>query len=185
MHKALAALLLAGFVSSTAAYAAPMRAYDAVYELTSPTGKGSIHQMSDGKGHLRTESSQGGQKVVSIFDYPGKVCITLLETQKMYMKQPMTPVQADSADVDKLKKTAKDIGSKVIDSHPCHGYESKVGGSVTQSWIGDDIQNLVHSESTTPQGKTSMSLKSFSKNAPAGDLLAVPSGYKEMKMPGK
>ena len=188
MPKALAALLLAGFVSSVAAYAAPsgyVRAYDAVYELSSPAGKGSMHQMSDGKGHLRTETVQGGQKIVSILDFPGKVAITLIDAQKMIMKQPMTPAQADTADLDKQKKTSKEIGSKVIDSHPCHGYESKTGSIVSQIWIGDDIQNLVRSESSTPQGKSSMTLKSYSKNAPAADLLAVPAGYKELKMPGQ
>ncbi len=96
----------------------------------------------------------------------------------------MTSAQQESGDF-KPKANQKSIGSKVVDSHPCHGYETKQSDSVQQFWIGDDIDNLVHSEVTSKVGKSVISLKSYSKTAPKTDLLAIPSGYKEMKMPGK
>ena len=68
-----------------------VKAYDAVYEQTTPVGKSTMRQMCDGKGHMRTETNMNGQKTVSILDFPNKTAITVMEAQKMYMKTPMSP----------------------------------------------------------------------------------------------
>jgi hypothetical protein len=185
MNRAQLLLALAGLLSISGSQAAQpgyVKAYDAGYDITSPAGKSTLHQMSDGKGHMRSESTTGAMKTISIMDFPGKVAYTVMAAQKMYMKTPMTAAQ-ETSDPTKQPPKGKSLGAKVIDSHPCHGYESGENGAVSQVWIGDDIQNLVHSETKTAGGKTVMALKSYDAKAPAQDLLLIPAGCKEMKMP--
>jgi hypothetical protein len=169
--------------SALAAKVETPKAWDAVYQIISPTGNSTMHQISDGKGHIRTEQSQSGHTTTTILDFPGKVMTVIMPEQKMYMKNQMTDADVANANVTKQKPTGKELGAKVIDGHPCHGYESSTGKIVSRAWIGDDIQNLVRSETTTPQGNTTMALKSYSGSAPNQDLTVVPLGYKEMKMP--
>lgn len=188
MNKSSILLILAGVVTTGAAGAAPvdnMKAYDAVYEQSSPVGKLTMHQLCDGKGHLRTETEMSGQKTITILDFPNQVAITVMEAQKMYMKTPMTAEAKKSADPTGVTQNAKSLGVKVIDAHPCHGYESKAGDVVSLVWIGDDIHNVVRSESTSPHGKTTMALKRYSAAAPAQDLTIIPADCKEMKVPGR
>lgn len=185
MKKALVLAVLACGSTSAAFSAQPdyLKPYDATYEMTSPAfGKSTMHQMSDGKGHVRSEMEVKGNKTTTILDFAGKQAITVMEPQKMYIKSPMRPDQADSVDLTKSKGDRKSLGSKVVLTHPCHGYESKQGETIAQVWIGDDIQNLVLSETTSKAGKTVMALKSYSAKAPTTDLMLIPATYKEMKM---
>jgi len=185
--KATALLLaLAGSFTVGQAFAADAYppAYEATYEMTIPgIGLSTSHQMSDGKGHVRIESVTRGTKTVSIQDYPNKVQITIMEAQRMYMKGPMKIENSITDEQSAKKANAKSLGTKTVSGHPCHGWESKTGTATCQSWIGDDIHNLVRSETTMPSGKVVMELKSYSAKAPTGNLTAVPPDYKEMKIP--
>ena len=188
MKKSSILLVLAGLVSVGSAQAAPVenaKPYDALYEQTTPIGKATMRQMCDGKGHMRTETNMNGQKTVTILDFPNKTAITIMEAQKLFMKTPMSADVQKTAEPNVQQPNAKSLGSKVVSSHPCHGWETKSGNIDSLTWIGDDIHNLVRSESTTPQGKTVLDLKSFSSKAPAQDLTAIPPECKEMKVPGR
>ncbi|HEY9716047.1 MAG TPA: DUF4412 domain-containing protein [Trichormus sp.] len=187
MTKKALLLALAGIATTCQAFAMSdyPKAYDATYEMTAPgSGVTKTHQMSDGKGHMRIESEARGMKTISIYDYPNNVMYTIMEAQKMYMKMPLKQQGAITDETSAKKANAKSLGAKTIDGHPCHGWESKTGAITSDCWIGDDIHNLVLSETTAPTGKVMMALKSYSAKAPGGDLAAIPPNYKEMKMPG-
>jgi len=188
MTKTAAVLAIATSFVACQAFAAGEipQAYDATYEMTSPgAGLTKMHQMSDGKGHMRVESETRGMKSTAIYDYPGKIMYSLMDAQKMYIKMPIKDEATKITDENSAKKAnAKSLGTKTVDGHPCHGWETKTGTTTSACWIGDDIHNLVRSETTTSSGKMVMELKTYSAKAPAGDLAAIPSNYKEMKMPG-
>jgi len=173
-------------------------AYDATYEMTksytaAAGSKTIIHEMSDGKGHVRKESTESfpnGQTERSstdIYDYSDNMMTRLMDDQKMYITMPIPSgfeLLAHTIDEEHLKNfrpNAKSLGTRVIDGHPCRGYELSVDDNVAstvQLWIADDIHCMVQSETTLPNGKELLALKSFSHKAPANDLSAVPSGYK-------
>jgi YD repeat-containing protein len=158
--------------------------YDVTMTSTTPAGPNTIRTSCDGKGHLRSEVDTQGQKTISLIDYPAMTVTSLIVAQKMMIKMPMPAQEDPITDAESAKKAhAKDLGSKVMNGHPCHGYETKKDDTTTQTWVGDDIHYLVHSELTTPKMKCVTDLKSYSDKAPEASLFDVPAGYKEMKMP--
>lgn len=188
MNK-IALLVCAAFGATVCgAYAAdleyPKQAYDATYTTTGPSGSSSLRMASDGKGHLRTESSSGGYKVISISDYPNKMAYSIMEAQKMVMKVPLKPTPNVQDAASAKKANAKDLGIKVVNGHPSHGWEYTTDGGKVQTWIGEDTHCLVKSETTTPQGKMTMDIKTYSGSAPGDDAFKVPAGYKTMTVPG-
>jgi hypothetical protein len=113
------------------------------------------------------------------------VVITVIPASKMIMRTPMTTLttQPVITDVQSAQKQgAKSLGAKIVDGHPCHGFETSTKGVISQVWIGDDIQHMVHSDTTGPNFKSSMSLKTWSDKAPAPELFKTPVGYKEMSI---
>lgn len=176
---------LIGSFGPTSAHDGPKSSFEATYASAGPAGASTVRMISDGKGHMRTETSTNGNKFVSIMDYPAKQAITLIEAQKMAMRVPLKPAQ-DVHDAQSAKKSkARPLGSKVVNGHPCHGWEYSVqtGGKV-EVWTGDDINYLVKSETTVPQGKMTMDLKSWKPATPGADQFKVPAGYKMMQVPG-
>lgn len=168
------------------AYEGPKVAFDATYTSAGPAGASTVRMISDGKGHMRTETSTNGQKMVSIMDYPGKQVVTLIEAQKMAMKSPLKTSGADVHDADTAKKMkAKSLGTKVVNGHPSHGWQYTHEGATVEVWTGDDINYMTKQETTTPQGKFTMDLKSYSATAPSPDVFKIPSGYKMMALPGQ
>lgn len=163
----------------------PKQVFDATYETKdTKIGNHSMRMVCDGKGHMRVESEAGGQKTVSIMDYPNKVCTTLIEAQHMAMRMPLTAPQKQITDEASAKREgAKSLGAKVVNGHPCHGYESSQSGGTSRVWIGDDTRYLVRSETITPNGTIAMDLKAWSTAQPSADMFVVPAGYKEMKLP--
>jgi hypothetical protein len=161
----------------------PKKAYDATYEIKASTGDSTMRMGSNGKG-LMFVQSMGKSKTMdttSITDYPNKVVITVIPASKMIMRTPMTTTQPVITDVQSAQKQgAKSLGAKTVDGHPCHGFESSTKGIISQVWIGDDIQHMVHSDTTGPNFKSSMSLKTWSDKAPSADAFKTPAGYKEM-----
>lgn len=158
--------------------------FDVTMTSKTPAGESTIRTTCDGKGHLRSEVNTAGQKSISLMDYPANTITSLLEAQKMMIKMPMPAQEEQITDAESAKKVhAKDLGSKVMNGHPCHGYEVKKDDTVTQTWVGDDIHYLVHSEVTSPKLKSVTNLKSYSTKAPEATFFDIPAGYKEMKMP--
>ena len=164
----------------------PKRTYDALYEIkTEKMPTSTIRMGSDGKGLTLSESKSANQSTRSITDFPNKETITLIMSSKMLMRTPMTVNTAPSLKNEDLGKQpgVKKLGAKVIDGHPCHGYESaKQAGSTTQTWIGDDTNFLVYSETTGPSFNSTMSLTSWSDKAPPPDDFKIPTGWKEMSV---
>lgn len=188
LKKTMVALVIAGSVGT--AYAAttlegPKVVFDATYTSISPAGTSTVRMISDGKGHMRTETSTNGQKFISIMDYPKKESVTLMEAQKMAMKMTLKASTDVHDETSAKQANAKSLGNKVVNGHPSHGWQYTTAGGTTETWTGDDIKYLVKSETKTPQGKVTMDLKSFSNKLPSGDLFSIPAGYKIMAMPGQ
>lgn len=155
-------------------------ACDATYETASAGTSSVMRSVSDGKGHMRTETTTPQGKVVSIIDYPNSVMWSLIEAQKMAMKLPFDPNAGGPAirDAQSAEKFgAKPLGVKVIDGHPCHGWQTTVQGTTSESWVGDDINTLVYSVSKGSYGESSMHLKSYSAAQPDPSLFTVPPDY--------
>ncbi|MDR3612717.1 MAG: DUF4412 domain-containing protein [Candidatus Obscuribacterales bacterium] len=184
------ALACSSSMSTIKALAADIPSYakkpfDVTMTSKNQGAENTIRTSCDGKGHVRSEVDAGGQKSISMMDYPGNTITSLIVAQKMMIKMPMPKQEDQITDAESAKKAnAKDLGAKVMNGHPCHGYELKKGDTVSQTWIGDDIHYLVHSEITSPKIKSVTDLKSYSAKAPEASLFDIPPGYKEMKMPG-
>jgi hypothetical protein len=181
--------VVAAFTWCVAAYAVdyPKKVFDATYEVVNPASKAVMRMASDGKGHMRTETNSAASKVVTISDYPNAASLTLMEAQKMAIKGKLNADSYQGAEpADMKKKNARDLGSKVVAGHPCHGWEyTTTSGKtvfVTQIWTGDDTGWLVQSTSKLPTGDTVQTLKSWSAAPPSPTLFSmnVPDGYKVM-----
>jgi hypothetical protein len=121
--KVLASLAFAviSLTSASAAHAADKKielypkVYDANYECVSATGKTEMRLTSDGKGKLRSESKGPSFKVVSISDYPGKICYSIMDAQKMITKMPLKQGYEGNMDAETAKKkTPKTLVSKIL-----------------------------------------------------------------------
>ncbi|HEY9868126.1 MAG TPA: DUF4412 domain-containing protein, partial [Candidatus Obscuribacterales bacterium] len=166
----LSSILFSATCLPSTAQAWPTKAFDATYQSTAAGQTTVMRQISDGRGHMRTESSTPQGRVISIIDYPNKVVWSLMEAQKMAMKMPFNPNAAGPAvrDAESARQyNSKPLGAKVIDGHPCHGWQTTVQGTTSESWIGDDINNLVYSVTSGPYGQSSMRLKSYSADQPS------------------
>ncbi len=182
----LSCLLLAGASSPSMAQSWSKKAYDATYDMTAGGRTMTMRMINDGQGHQRQETSTPQGKVISILDYPNKVMWSLMEAQKMAMKMPLNPSAGGPAinDAESAKQyNAKSLGTKVIDGHPCQGWQATTQGMTSESWIGNDINNLVYSVSSGPQGQSTMKLKQFSSAKPSPSLFTVPPDYKVMAIP--
>ncbi len=158
----------------------PTKAFDAKYDLTSPSGKSELRMASDGAGKFLTATSAAGASYVTLVDYKKKTSTTLIEQGKMAMQSALPPGGTFVSDENTVKKAGgKEIGTKVIKGHPCHGYKYTNPSGGSEVWIGDDVKIVVESITTSPQGKTTMSLKSVA-GAPPADAFKVPPGYKLM-----
>jgi outer membrane lipoprotein-sorting protein len=172
-------------VSCSAALAVdyPRKTFDATYEVAGSTGNSTMRMSSDGKGKMRVENITPAAKVVTISDYPSLAAITILEAQKMAMKSKLTAESYQGSETEDMKKRgAKDLGSKEVAGHPCHGWEytTPAAKSSTQTWIGNDIGWMVQSASQFPSGKSVVTLKTFSNKAPDAALfnMTPPAGFK-------
>lgn len=159
---------------------APKAAFDATFVAGGPAGSSTVRMVSDGKGHMRTETKTNGQTFVTIMDYPGKVAYTVLDAQKMVMKTPLTATTEVHDSESAKKAKAKSLGAKTVNGHPCHGWEYTIPGGKSEVWTGDDINYLVKSETTTKQGKMTMDLKTWAAPKLGANDFKVPTGYKVM-----
>jgi hypothetical protein len=182
---ALAATIVCAAAAQAIEY--PKIQFDATYQSTAPQGTTQMRMVSDGKGHMRVESTASGQKFISISDYPNKMLYSIIEAQHMVMRMPLKdqPEQPQIHDEESAKRAnAKSLGAKVVNGHPAHGYEYSTPNGTTVVWIGDDIHYMVRSEMTTKDGtKVVTDLKQWSAGAPSANDFQVPSGYKVMEVP--
>jgi hypothetical protein len=159
----------------------PKVAYQATYEMTSP-GQPSMTNTSwsDGRGHTRTEQVVAGRKSATIIDFNAKVMYSVVDETKSVMKIPLNE-SAWKYDPDYMKRTGwQSLGAKVVEGHPCTGWQINTGGHLTQIWTGTDTDCTVLS---LQDGKPNMRLLSFQRTNPPAALFSIPAGYKLMDMP--
>ncbi|HEY9791771.1 MAG TPA: DUF2092 domain-containing protein [Candidatus Obscuribacterales bacterium] len=179
-HLCLALGLISMLAPNAVAGNYPTQKFDAKYEISSPQGKTDMRMASDGAGHFMTESVAHGFKSTSLLNYLEGTSTTLIEQGKMAMKTKLPPSGGMVADESSVKSAGgKQIGAKVVNGHPCHGYEYSASGVKTQVWIGDDCHITVQSTTDSAAGKQVMNLKSLA-GAPPADVFKVPTGYKMM-----
>lgn len=166
---------------ATAATKYPTEVFDAKYVLTTGAGgKTDMRMASDGKGHFLTQTTTGGQQYGTIVDYLNQTSVSLIPQGKIAMKTKLPATGGYVADESSVKQmNGKSLGTKIINGHPCHGYEYVTGTAKTQTWIGDDCKIVVQSVTQSSAGKSTMELKTIA-GKPTADLFEVPAGYKLM-----
>jgi outer membrane lipoprotein-sorting protein len=190
MKELLSIGLVSLWLCAATAYAqeGPKQAFDATYTSTNQMGTSTMRMISDGKGHMRTETTTSGMKSVTITDWPNHCQLTILDPQKMVMKMQLkSSGQSDIHDAESAKKSnATSLGTTTIAGHPCHGWKSTNAVGTTELWIGDDINYMVRSETILKTGgqKVTTELKNWSKATPSADQFKAPANYKVTEMPG-
>lgn len=170
---------LSGMTGANAANNWPKKPFDASYQVSSPSGQSTLRMATDGKGHLRSESSAANYNVVTLMDYTNSTQTSLIEMNKMAMQSKIPPEGAYIVDEESAKKAnGKSLGSKVVGGHPCHGWSISSPGGTSEVWVADDIGCMVLSTSNGPAGKMKTELKKFSNTAPDASAFKVPAGYK-------
>lgn len=160
----------------------PSKAYDLTYALTSPSGSSQMRMVSNGKGKIATQTTVANMKMTSIADYPAKMAYSIMDAQKMVYKMKLQPSQGNIlSDESAAKLKAKSLGNKVIDGHPCKGWQYSASGVDTETWIATDLEAAVKSVTKSPQGTTTMVLKSVSTKSPDESIFVIPAGYKVMQ----
>ena len=159
------------------------KVYDATYETSSTAGTIKMHQISDGKGKMRSETTApGGGSSISIIDYPNHMSYSILEAQKMIMK---TPFKGDASGAPQDKTIpVTDLGSKMINGHMATGKLYKTPQGSTELWLDKASQIMVKSVSKSTGGTFETNVKTLTFNAPDEALFKVPtSGYKVIATP--
>jgi hypothetical protein len=179
MRRLEVVLLVATFATINAVSAQNYpNAYESSYE-TNMEGLGTqkIHYLSDGKGHVRTETTDVlGQTSLVLMDYPQHTLTTTLDIngQKRFMKTALPDYTGPAP----FKQDAKDLGAKVIDGHSCHGYEKTYpNGQTSDIWVEDKTDCTILTESVGVQPKSTTRLKSYADKAPVFSM-DLPTDYK-------
>lgn len=177
---AMLAMVLVGLPDAIA-QSGPRVSYQASHELISPgSGPMTNTSWSDGRGHTRTEQVVAGRKSATIIDFNNKAIYTIQDDTKTVMRMPMSET-AWRYDPEYMKKSGwQSLGNKVIDGHPCTGWQINTAGHLTQIWSGTDTECTVLS---LQDGKPNMRLLSFQRMNPPAALFGIPAGYKLLEMP--
>ena len=159
--------------------------FDATYNVQSQAGKTSLRMLTDGQGHVRNDMTTAAGKMISIIDIPNKVMYSIMESQRLVTKMPYQDQGYSITDEQSAKAAnAKSLGVKVIDGHPCHGWQTISKDATTESWTGDDIGCVVFSTTKGSNYSSEMKLVKYSPAKPGPSEFAVPSGYKVMEANG-
>jgi len=192
-------LIVATSAAVNSAWAADYpKEYEATYEIIveGDVQHHYMHYMSDGKGHMRTEASdQKGITQICLKDYLQHTWIITMDINgPKYMKRFTTSSLPDYVGDDDFKnygafkKDAKDLGTKVIDKYPCHGYEKTFrngkGSDRVDCWYADDTKHMILQESVGFEPKCILKLKSWVNTAPSFSM-SLPSDYKPYPQPAE
>jgi hypothetical protein len=178
----------------------PTDAYDALYKKQKMTkqaegygndgGVSDYRFVTDGQGRIRIETEpanagfitgQKPPKTITIFDFPNGESYILLEKQKLAMRSPLKK-DASLAPMDdkRIKEVnGKSLGTRVINNHPCHGWEYELNGVKTETWTADDLKCPI--DTYTMNADTTldvMHLFKFSNRIPEPDEFNVPRDFK-------
>lgn len=186
------AILTAFLFSASAALAMNFqpKPYDATYTMQFGGQTYNQRRVSDGAGKERSELSTPNGTMINIQDTKNNVSYTVMPNRKMALKRTMDKVNRDKDknfvvnSYEKAKEVgAKPLGKKVIDGHPCQGFQYTHRGNVSEAWIGEDIGTLVLMKSTSPDGNVSMRLTSIKPFDGNQSWFAPPKDYKVVEMP--
>lgn len=158
--------------------------FDATYDVHSAAGKTTLRMLTDGQGHVRNDMTTAAGKMISIIDIPNKVMYSIMESQHLATKLPYQDSGSITDEQSAKAANAKSLGAKVIDGHPCHGWQTVNKDTTTESWTGDDIGCVVFSTTKGPNYTSEMKLVKYSPTKPGASEFAVPSGYKLMEANG-
>ena len=180
-------LLVGTFVScvltSGTAFGAENKYYKRVFDATneivdSKNTTFTTRLVSDGKGHVLSQSKSALGDTSTILDYPSKTMSTVIEAGKMVVKAPLRDVMPKDAD-PAAKKDVKSLGEKTINGHPCKGESYSIGKTKMEVWTGTDIDYPVKTIVDTTESKVTTELKNFSTKTPSEKLFEVPKeGYR-------
>jgi hypothetical protein len=152
--------------------------FDAVSVSQDAAGNMStIHTVSDGKGHIRTETVSSSATLTSIFDHNSATLCTIREKDKVITKSQLPP---NMLEPDALpKQNLQQLGQKVINGHPCVGESYHFDNTNFVTWRGQDVDNYTVKTIATTSGVQKVTeLKSYNRNAPDPSIFLVPTkGY--------
>jgi hypothetical protein len=152
--------------------------FDAVSVSQDANGNMSTtHTVSDGKGHIRTETVSPAATLISIFDHESNVLCTIREKDKVIMKNKVAPYLMEPDAIP--KQDLQQLGRKVINGHPCTGESYHFANTNFYTWRGQDVDNYAVKTVSKRNGiQTVTELKSYKTTAPDPSLFIVPSeGY--------
>jgi hypothetical protein len=152
--------------------------FDAVSVSQDANGNMSTtHTVSDGRGHIRTETSSSSGILISIFDHESNILSTVREKDKVIIKNKVAPYLMEPDAIP--KQDLQQLGARVINGHPCTGESYHFANTDFTTWRGQDVDNYtVKSVSKRNGVQTVTELKSYTHNAPDPSLFVVPSdGY--------
>jgi hypothetical protein len=150
------------------------RVFDASNEVTDAKGTTfETRTVSDGKGHVYSESKSALGDSFTIMDYPTKTMTTVSELAKLIIKNPLRDPNANEPDPS-ARKDVKSLGTKTINGHPCKGEAYTIGKNKMEVWTGTDINYPVKTIVDPNTTKVTTELKNFSTKPPSDALFAVP-----------
>jgi len=168
-----------------------VRADDAVYPhgtftatfdtQSTAAGVGAARHISDGQGRLRIEIQQPGNTQIGIVDYVKGFTTEIVPSKQIAVTTPVVPHQSMAE--ESVKRDGTPIGTKVIDGHPCHGYQRRQGLFTSDIWIGDDTHYMVHSDTYFQKDKSTFALRDWSDDPPSPDLFQIPPNFKVINLP--
>lgn len=163
----------------------PKEAYVAKYDVTfPPDGKMEMVMGSDGKGMTFIKTTEGNKVTRDYFDYKTTTKTTFDDTRKQALISKMYEEDANFFDQDRYKrKGSKELGSKTVAGHQCHGFVFEQGGKSADVWIANDCKVMVSTETSGQDAKTIILLKELNKEPNSKEFkIEIPSDYQTVSM---
>lgn len=160
------------------AFDPPKESYKAIYDTNSSGKVASQTCMAwNGKdvGVLRAVVKGENFRIVS--DFKNNKAIIFMDAHKIARPLPLDVEYIELFDMESYKKrSTKDLGTKTVNGHPCHGYLYMDHGVSREVWIGVDCKVVVLLKN--PDEGNLLSLKSFEKSPPDSEFVtAIPADY--------
>jgi hypothetical protein len=152
--------------------------FDAVSVSQDAAGNMSTtHTISDGRGHIRTESVSPSATLISIFDHESNILCTIREKDKVIMKNKIAPYLMEPDAIP--KQDLQQLGTRVVNGHPCTGESYHFANTNFVTWRGQDVDNYTVKSVSKRNGiQTVTELKSYKTTQPDPSMFIVPTeGY--------
>jgi outer membrane lipoprotein-sorting protein len=145
---------------------------------------------------MRQEVSVQGQKALILADMSKKLAYIVMVDQKTALKMDLSQMEQQGQEVNSpsdmvagLPKDAKFVGLDTVDGKPAAVFEATVNKNTTKLWLWVEKGLPLKSESTTPEGKTTIEFLNYSFTSLADSMFELPAGVQVVDfndmMPGK